>query len=719
MGFRFDGRTRAAFLTISVLLSGQEPERALRPQQANASPAVQEARIALVIGNGAYRDAPLKNPVNDARAMAGALGALGFQVIALEDASLQRMREGLREFGSRIAKGGVGLFYYAGHGMQVKGRNYLIPVGADIQAEDEVAGAALDVDSVLAKLETARNRLNILILDACRNDPFARSFRSGSRGLAPLDAPTGTFIAFATAPGRTAADGSGNHGLYTEQLLQAIQAPGLKLEDTFKRVLSGVRRTSSDQQVPWTSSSVEGDFYFLPAQTTTISPLPSSQGEPLPVPEASLPLPSPEEAKLLDSLRGGPTSALVSLARKLAAQGSPYGRFALDWVSEGGPGGSEEALRQNARQGIPLAMAGLAYRLTKAPSPSAEELAEARSWLAKAERLGEPIAKFLRGQFLITGKLGVKNARQGEQLLREAVQQRPALCGMAGSLFWDEKDVRDSYAAAESDAKGLAFNRQGAELGDVDAMNRLGWAYFHGDHAPKDPGKALEWLLEAAKRGNDPSCFRMVGLFYRDVEYPQYQSGAEATRWFTLAAQKGDVLGWVQMAEMYRDGKVVPQDLPKAVELYTRAAEAPDDDWQAQLALGGMYQEGLGVPKDLQKACFWYVLSGQGQGDPPVELQNLELQGMAELPGAKRAAEAKALAWRRGRAERGLPASQGRLGMMYEKGIGVPPSLAQAYFWYLLAGDDRWSDRHRVGKQLSAGERARIESQASVWRPKP
>ena len=148
MGFRFDGRTRAGFLSISVLLSGQEPERALRPQQANASPAVQEARIALVIGNGAYRDAPLKNPVNDARAMAGALGALGFQVIALEDASLQKMREGLREFGSRIAKGGVGLFYYAGHGMQVKGRNYLIPVGADIATEDEVTGEAVEVDGV-------------------------------------------------------------------------------------------------------------------------------------------------------------------------------------------------------------------------------------------------------------------------------------------------------------------------------------------------------------------------------------------------------------------------------------------------------------------------------------------------------------------------------------------------------------------------------------------
>jgi formylglycine-generating enzyme required for sulfatase activity/uncharacterized caspase-like protein len=253
--------------------------RAPRPQQASSQARPQEKRIALVIGNGAYPDAPLKNPVNDSRAMAEVLKTCGFQVIALENAPLQKMREGLREFGGRIAQGGVGLFYFAGHGMQVKGRNYLMPVGADIEAEDEVAGAALDVDSVLAKLETARNRLNILILDACRNDPFARSFRSASQGLAPLDAPMGTFIAFATAPGKTAADGGGSHGLYTEQLLRAIQSPGLKLEDTFKQVLSGVRRASGDRQVPWTASSVEGDFFFKPGPAPVQS-----------LPEANVPL---------------------------------------------------------------------------------------------------------------------------------------------------------------------------------------------------------------------------------------------------------------------------------------------------------------------------------------------------------------------------------------------------------------------------------------------
>ena len=267
-----------AFAASALGLMAQDQGRTLRPQQAAASPA-QEARVALVIGNGAYQAAPLKNPVNDARAVSEALKKSGFTVTRLEDATRPQMREAIRAFGARIAEGGVGLFYFAGHGMQVKGRNYLVPVGADIAAEDEVAGEAVEVDAILAKMETARNRLNILILDACRNNPFGRSFRNSQQGLAQVDAPTGTFVAFATAPGRTAADGSGANGLYTEALLRQFHTPGLKLEEVFKRTRADVLRTSGQQQTPWENSSIVGDFYFVsgaPAETTTVQPLPVS-----------------------------------------------------------------------------------------------------------------------------------------------------------------------------------------------------------------------------------------------------------------------------------------------------------------------------------------------------------------------------------------------------------------------------------------------------------
>jgi formylglycine-generating enzyme required for sulfatase activity len=158
----------------------------------------------------------------------------------------------------------VGLFYYAGHGMQVRGANYLIPVGMDISSEDEVPVQGLDVNAVLGKMDTAKNRVNLLILDACRNNPFARSFRSASRGLTQMEAPSGSFVAFATAPGSTASDGEGQNGLYTQHLLKALQQRGLNVEQVFKQVRISVKKASRDQQVPWDSSSLTGEFYFRP-----------------------------------------------------------------------------------------------------------------------------------------------------------------------------------------------------------------------------------------------------------------------------------------------------------------------------------------------------------------------------------------------------------------------------------------------------------------------
>src|SRR5262249_17299377 len=154
-------------------------------------------------------------------------------------------------------------FYYAGHGMQVKGSNYLIPIGAEIRGEDEVEVEAVDANYVLARLATAGNRLNIVVLDACRDNPFARSFRSSAgKGLGAINAPTGTMIAYATAPGSTAGDGDGDNGLYTGALVEAMKRPGVKLEDAFKLTRAEVVGKSAGQQTPWESSSVMGDFYF-------------------------------------------------------------------------------------------------------------------------------------------------------------------------------------------------------------------------------------------------------------------------------------------------------------------------------------------------------------------------------------------------------------------------------------------------------------------------
>lgn len=230
----------------------------------------QESRVALLIGNAAYDFSPLTNPVNDVRAMSKTLTALGFEVTSLEDAGYTEMVDGVRRFGDRLrGGGGVALFYFAGHGVQMGGINYLIPIGSDIRKEHEVKYNALNVNQVVDEMDFSDNRVNIVVLDACRNNPFARSFRSAQSGLAQIDAPSGTLIAFATAPGEVANDGSGDNGLYTEHLLANISKPGLAVEQVFKHVRVGVLDSTRGEQVPWESSSLVGDFYFIdpkPAQ---------------------------------------------------------------------------------------------------------------------------------------------------------------------------------------------------------------------------------------------------------------------------------------------------------------------------------------------------------------------------------------------------------------------------------------------------------------------
>jgi len=241
----------------------------------------QEPRHALVVGNAGYASAPLVNSVNDATAVAKVLEKAGFTVDLKLNATQKQMQDAVSAFGDRLKSGGAGLFYFAGHGVQIKGRNFLMPVGSDIKREDEVPYKAVDVQQVLDKMETAKNRINVVILDACRDNPFARSSRSGSGGLSQVDAPIGSLVAFATAPGSVASDGRSANGLYTQHLLANIERPGLPIEEVFKRVRLGVRLDSNGGQVPWESTSLEGDFsFFAPSVSAKAGPtvLPAPPG---------------------------------------------------------------------------------------------------------------------------------------------------------------------------------------------------------------------------------------------------------------------------------------------------------------------------------------------------------------------------------------------------------------------------------------------------------
>lgn len=230
-----------------------------------------EQKYALVIGNGDYKASPLKNTKNDAVDISKTLKEKGFTVQRVLNADHRKMVTAIRKFGKKLYKGGIGLFYYAGHGVQVKGKNYLVPINADIEAEDDVEFNAVDAGFILSKMESADNTMNIIILDACRDNPFARSFRSSSRGLAKMDAPKGSIIIYATSPGSIAADGDGRNGVFTKHFLRLMDKPNLEIASLLREVRRQVLRETSGRQLPWESSSLMSDFYFTPGKAISIS----------------------------------------------------------------------------------------------------------------------------------------------------------------------------------------------------------------------------------------------------------------------------------------------------------------------------------------------------------------------------------------------------------------------------------------------------------------
>lgn len=246
--------------------SAATPALAVILSLALALPAMAAKRVALVIGNSGYAASPLANPANDAKAMAAKLQSLGFTVIQHIDADLRTMDDAMESFYRRLQGAEAGLFYYAGHGMQTGGENYLIPVDADIRRERDLRYEALAAGRVLGAMEDAGAPVNIVILDACRDNPFKKSFRSGSRGLAVVQSVRGSFVAFATSPGSVAADGDDQNGVFTKHILATIDAPGLTVEDVFRKVRQGVVAETRGRQTPWDSSSLTGAFHFASQQ---------------------------------------------------------------------------------------------------------------------------------------------------------------------------------------------------------------------------------------------------------------------------------------------------------------------------------------------------------------------------------------------------------------------------------------------------------------------
>ncbi len=451
-------------------------------------------RVALVIGNGAYKEGPLANPVNDAHAIALALKESGFTVISRENIDQRGMLAALREFGDKLRAGGTGLFYYAGHGMQIKGRNYLIPVGASIDREDEVAYSAVDAQAVLDKMEAAGNVANIMILDACRNNPFTRSTRSGQAGLAQMDAPVGTLVAYATSPGAVASDGSGANGLYTQHLLTAIRQPGSKVEDVFKRVRANVRRDSQGKQVPWESTSLEGDFYFRGG------PVSAAPADPAQEAEAAL-WNAVKDSKLPLELR-------VYLSRY------PIGKFAstalarldqlqLAATEQADAEASRKAAAERATAEASQKAAAERARVEASQKSAAERVAAEASRKAAAER----VAAEARKKEAADRALAEANEQAALQL---AIDKRSAelLASVASKPGAAQPDAKVPAKPARPTA---VSNKAGFTVGDrwryqmVDKWKKevvSNWSRqvngFNSDGSIKLEGGAVEWAADGA-----------------------------------------------------------------------------------------------------------------------------------------------------------------------------------------------------------------------------
>ncbi len=341
-----------------------------------------EARLALVIGNGAYRHvSPLSNPLNDARLVADTLVSLGFKLVGDEpvlDSDRPAMERAIRAFGKGLRGGAVGLFYYAGHGVQMEGANYLVPVTADVEGAADVKYELISVDYVLDEMKNAGNRLNIVVLDACRNNPFGgRGLRTLTRGLAVMEAPAGTIISYATQPGNTATDGTGKNSPFSTALTTAMKKPGLGVFETFNEVGLAVEAATGGQQQPWVASSpIEGSFQFRAglnasaaqqAEAATASAPPAAAGAAAAGPSAA------EDRAFWESVRDSKSSAEL----KAYLKEFPHGIYA-DLTK------ARLASLKAAASGAPTAAAGSAVPVTTAAASGAPSTGSPKSLVTQA-----------------------------------------------------------------------------------------------------------------------------------------------------------------------------------------------------------------------------------------------------------------------------------------------------------------------------------------------
>ena len=635
-----------------------------------AGPAFAENRLALVIGNSAYNSNALANPVNDAKLMSATLSKLGFIVTTVLDADQKTMKRAMIDFSHKLREqDGVGLFYYAGHGVQVQGENYLVPIDAKIDNENDVPIETIAANEFLRTMESTKSRVNIIILDACRNDPFAHGTRALSRGLAIVQAPSGSIVAYSTSPGEVALDGVGANSPYAVSLAKAMQMKGVKIEDVFKITRNGVADLTQKKQKPWENTSLSGDFYFVEgapdAGGSTVNSPPDPRLADLQAYDdvkdstdvAALEafIAAHPDSNFADVVKGklarlngtsAPAGDQVAILEPPPADpNSPEGLFRRGRDLEAGKSGAadiESAIgfyRQAAKQGFAPAMTRLASAYFTGEGISADPQ-QGIELLHSAADKGDPNAITDLARHTLKGDGTPKNSNEAVSLYRRAASLGSAEAyAELGMMF------KSGNGVAKSAADAFQLLQEGAKRGSNVAMFSLAQLYEKGEGVPRDMGEAARWYKLSADRGHAPSATAIGRLF-------EFGSGvgkdlAGAVRSYEAATKTGDADGMTSLGYLYEQGKGVEANPQKAAELYRKAAAKGDP--RAMYFLATMLHEGRGVAaNDTQAAKFYVQAALAGHASAMRGLANLYEKGLGVEQNSRRAAEYLLLSYKAG-----------------------------------------------------------------------
>ena len=566
---------RAAKLAITLLLAAV--------LIASASVSRAAGRVALVVGNSTYAHiGRLPNPENDAAAVSAALRRLGFEVTTTLDAGLTELNQALRMFTRHSTGADVALVFYAGHGLEMDGVNYVVPVDARLERDVDVRYETATLEDLVAS--TVGASLRLVILDACRNNPLARSMQrtvarrsvsGGSFGEFDEDLlGDETLVAYAAAAGTTAADGRGRNSPYTAALLSHLETP-LEIGLLFRRVRAEVLEATNGEQRPHEYHSLVGEHYLTRRLPAGASVTVTAAAPPEPVP-ADPPRPDPPATDVTE----------LSLA----------------------------ALRDLAEAGHAAAQTELGERYEHGRGVE-EDYGVAVSWFRRAAEQDHAPGQAALG-FLYGSGLGVeRDDAEGLRWTRRAAEQGNARAqNNLGVMYGTGRGVREDHAEA------VRWYRRAADQGHAGGQNSLGFAYQRGRGVRQDHEEAVRWYRRAADQSHAGGQANL-GLMYETGRGVR-EDHEEAARWYRRAADQGHAWAQTELGRMFRFGRGVQDDQEVAVRWYRRAAD--QGYARAQYLVGLMYETGRGVRRDRLEAARWYTLAAeQGHEDARARLDAL------------------------------------------------------------------------------------------------